>query len=241
MSQQHDRTRVTETLRAASGEYDDLPADVQARLDRVLHQLPAADTLHHGERDGLLATWAERLRPKRVRYALISATAAILLTVGGVGVALQVVNDAPSSDAGATADLSDDTLADESERSEPGAEAEDEVEESAEVETFATGTDYTGDGDLLDALRGLGSQSTTSTTGAVPEELAPLAEGGDFWQACQDALAGRYDGLLVAVDFARFESEPAVVALLVADSGEIAVAVGPACADGTIDELDREA
>ena len=75
---------------------------------------------------------------------------------------------------------------------------QDEAGEDAEVgglagiETFATGTDYGAGTDLVAVLRELGSESTA---GEVPPELAALAEGGDFWRNCQEAIAERYEGL----------------------------------------------
>ncbi|GAB3654988.1 hypothetical protein [Glycomyces tarimensis] len=240
-----DEAKTAGLLQAASAEYDDLPTDVAGRLDRVLEQLPSADTLHSGEEPAAVSL-TERLRPKRRRYALVSAAAALIVTVGGVALAVQVVSEAGGGDSATMADQEaagspqDEDLGAASEAEEFNAEEEPQEvgpgdgESTMDVETFATGTDYDETADLLSALRQLGGESTGS---AVPEELAALADGGELWQNCQNALARRYDGLVVAADFARFETEPAVMALLVSDSGEIAVAVAPDCAHGIIDEL----
>lgn len=274
MTQDRDEAAVSGALRAASEHYGDLPDTVADRLDRVLDQLPAADTLH-GAAAEPGPTWAERpsrrsLRaiswsaPARVRYALLSGVAALLLVIGGVAVAVQYVSDQPTDSAGSAqnevgaADSEDDggsddeAAAPETGETEAGtgddqelsgeqnedapdqAEEPSDTEESSSVETFATGSDYTGRDDLLTELRDLGNESTYA---GPPPELETLAEGGTEWQTCQDALAERYSSLLVAVDFARYETEPAVVALLASDSGDIAVAVTPACGDGTIDQL----
>lgn len=249
-----DEAETAGLLRAASAEYGDLPTDVADRMDRVLDQLPTADTLHRRE-ERAVPDWIERLRARRLRYALVSATAALLVTVGAVAVAVQVVStsDEKDGDAAVLADEAPSSEFGESDSEEeavdeaPGA-AEDDfgvdgapqeeetegVDESGTVEVFATGTDYGSGVDLLTELRGLGSGSTS---GAVPEELAGLAEGGLPWENCQEAIAGRYDSLIVAADFAHFESAPAIVALLVSDAGEMAVALTPACGNGIIEEL----
>jgi len=245
---------VGRVLRQASGGYADLPAEVGQRLDRVLQTLPAADTLHGAAdtpaREGLFERWVERLRPRRVRYALLSAAAAVLVTVGGVGIAVQFVN-APkgNDDASAAQDLYESperSDGGEDEGAAPEAADEDDEVMSGEsgpledeglipgVATFATGSDYGSGTDLLTALRELGADSAT---GAIPEELADLAAGGEFWQRCAEAIGEEYGSLLLAVDFARYESEPAVMALLISDSGETAVALTPACADGVVEPL----
>ncbi|WP_035697475.1 hypothetical protein, partial [Glycomyces tenuis] len=224
-------------------------------LDRVLEQLPTADTLRlHAPEERPAPSWLERLRARRLQYALMSATAALLVTVGAVAAAVQVVSTAGGSgdagviaeenaggapeqsgaeqeDAGAPETAEEDELAAEGEPEEQGTEG---VDESGSVEVFATGTDYSSGSDVLTALRELGVESPSGT---VPEELAGLAEGGVLWENCQEAIALRYDSLIVAADFARFETQPAVVALLVSDSGEMAVALTPDCGNGHIGEL----
>lgn len=252
-TRREDEAEATGLLRTASSEYDDLPQAVADRLDRVLEQLPTADTLHPRE-ERPSPGWLERLRAPRIRYALVSATAALLVTVGAVAVAVQVVStsstdgdagagvlaeedaastyDEGGSESGAAApEAGDDEFAAEGEPQDQGTEG---LDESADVEMFATGTDYVAGADLLTALRDLGSESTSGT---VPAELAGLAEGGVLWENCQKAIALRYDSLIVAADFAHFESEPAIVALLVSDSGEMAVALTAACGNGVIEEL----
>jgi len=244
---------VSRMLWQASSGYGDLPEQVGDRLDRVLDALPPADRLHAAERPGWTERLAERLRPKRVRYAIASVAAAVLITVGGVGTAIQLTTGA-GQDAGAT---SDNLYAegDEREGEEDGApgatEASplpgDETEEQSEagddettvnglagIETFATGSDYVEGTDLIAVMRELGADSAS---GEVPAELADLAAGGDFWRNCEEAIAAQYQGLLVAVDFARYDSQPAIMALMVGDDGDIAVALTPACADGVIEPL----
>jgi hypothetical protein len=262
MSQQHlpGDAEVGRVLREASGGYPDLPEQVGHRLDRVLESLPAADTLRGAApadgpaRDGgFLERWAERLRPKRVRYAILSTAAAVLVTVGAVGVALQFTAATGGDEAGSSA-VQEDAAGDagagrEEEGAAPEAADEDDQAMSGEtglpgddfggliagVEAFATGSDYDADADLLAAMRSLGDDSTT---GEVPAELADLAAGGEFWQRCEEAIAAEFDGLILAVDFARYDSRPAMVALVVsADAGETAVALTPACGDGVIEAL----
>ncbi|WP_100445205.1 hypothetical protein [Glycomyces xiaoerkulensis] len=247
--QRHDEAEATRALRSASDQYEGLPGNVADRLDRVLDQLPTADTLHAGE-NRRTAGWAERMRARRVRYALVSAAAALLVTIGGVAVALQYVSglqedsatvaDAGGDDGGAQAESEEDPEAAireselEADSGEDFAEEPESAEETTGIATFSTGRDYQEGSDLLSALRELSADSATE---AVPEELEALAEGGRLWQDCQEALAEAYESLPVAVDFARYDSEPAVVALLVSDSGEIAVAVTPECAQGEIEPL----
>lgn len=245
---------VSRVLRQASHAYGDLPDEVGDRLDRVLDSLPPADTLHAGERDRAFGTWterwAERLRPKRVRYAILSAAAAVLVTVGGVATAIQLTAGGGNEDAGATAEVfADGETEREHEEEAPGAtgagpedgaQSEDESggdQEAgglAEIATFATGTDYGAGTDLVAVLRELGSGSAS---GEVPPELADLASGGDFWRNCEAAITAQYQSLLVAVDFARYDSEPAIMALMVGAEGDMAVALTPACADGVIEPL----
>jgi hypothetical protein len=251
----HDFGRV---LRQASSGYPELPDHVGDRLDRVLDALPAADTLHadphpQGGRESAFGRLAERLRPKRVRYALVSAAAAVLVTVGAVAAALQVIAPQSGSDSAGSSEVlaeQQDTARDGDEgaapspQEAPAEEADPEDTEAgtdsfAGVATFATGSDYTAEADLVAALSELGGDGTTSdgASGDVPTELADLAAGGEFWQRCQDAIAREYAGLLVAVDFAHYESEPAIMALVQGDSGDLAVALTPACADGVIEQL----
>lgn len=247
---------VGRVLRQASSGYGDLPDQVGDRLDRVLEALPPVDTLHAGERggasvgrpgEGWTERWAERLRPKRVRYAIASAAAAVLVTVGGVATAIQFTTGA-NEDSGASSSeiLAEDQTDrggeenDEAPGGAPGGTQSETGEDEAEannldgLQTFATGTDYGADTDLISAMRELGANSYA---GEVPPELADLAAGGDFWEHCEEAISARYQGLLVAVDFAHYDSEPAIMALVVGDDGDIAVALTPACADGVIEPL----
>lgn len=246
----YDEAEAGRLLRTVSTEYDDLPQAVADRLDRVLEQLPGADTLHAGE-EHAGGRWSERLRARGFRYALMSATAALLVTVGAVAAAVQIVSTSagddessviteqhpngafdegdPEGENGAEPEA-EDFAADE----ETQAEAPSGAEETGNVEIFASGSDYSEQTDLLTALRDLGADGPTGT---VPEELTGLADSGTLWRNCQEAIASWYDSLIVAVDFARFDSEPAVLALLVTDSGERAVAVTPECANGTVVEI----
>lgn len=250
---------VARMLRQASDGYGDLPDEVAHRLDRVLESLPAADTLRSAahsaapaatERAGFLASLAERLRPKRVRYAIASAAAAVLVTVGAVAAGLQVFVDRPDEAGSDQVFAEDAPRSDEEEAAEgapgPGDESIDAFDGGTEdsgtdaeagvsgVESFASGTDYSASTDLLAALRGLGEHTAA---GEIPAELEDLAAGGEFWRRCEEAIAEEYQSLLVAVDFARYESSPAIMALLVTEQGEIAVALTPACAEGTIEAL----
>jgi hypothetical protein len=236
-------------LRQASDGYGDLPDHVAHRLDRVLETLPAADTLRSAaqaapDREGFFASLAERLRPKRVRYAIASGAAAVLVTVGAVAIGLQALTQS-SEDAGSAqvysedAPRSGDDDAADTEAASPESSSGDSLNEESEggitgIAWFASGTDYTASTDLLASLRGLGA---ATSDGEVPLELEALAAGGEFWHNCEDAIAEEYGSLLVAVDFARYESAPAIMALLVTDRGEIAVALTPACADGVIEAL----
>lgn len=248
---------VGRVLRQASSGYGDLPEHVGDRLDRVLDSLPPADTLHAGPRESAFESWAERwaerLRPKRVRYAIVSAAAAVLVTVGGVATAVQFASGPADQDSGASSEVQAESETERDNEDEaPGAADEEETpmsgpESEAEagadgitgVETFVSGSDYGEGTDLLTALRELGGDGTSdeSVSGEVPAELAELAAGGEFWRTCEEAIAKEYASLLVAVDFAHYESQPAIVALMVGDSGDIAVALTPACADGVIEPL----
>jgi hypothetical protein len=254
---------VGRALRQASDGYPDLPEQVAHRLDRVLESLPAADRLHGASpaaespaRESLLERWAERLRPRRVRYAILSTAAAVLVTVGVVGIALQYLAS-PADETGTAAPnnaaedhgAAPEEAAPEATEAPAGTQGDDEAMSGetlmpgedefdgliAGVETFATGSDYGADADLLAAMRSLGADSAT---GEVPAELADLAAGGDFWQRCEEAITAEFGSLLLAVDFARYESQPAMMVLLVsADAGETAVALTPACGDGVIEAL----
>lgn len=258
MSRQHpdDADEIGRVLRQASSGYPELPDHVGDRLDRVLEALPAADTLRHtdphprGDRESALDRLAERLRSKRIRYALVSAAAAVLVTVGAVAAALQFIAPQAGSDSAGSSEVlaeQQDTAREGDEGAAPspqGAPGETGDTEAgtdtfAGVPTFATGSDYDADADLVAVLSELGGDGTTSdsASGEVPTELADLAAGGEFWQRCQEAIAREYTGLLIAVDFARYESEPAILALVQGDSGELAVALTPACADGVIEQL----
>lgn len=245
---------VSRTLWQASSGYGDLPEEVGDRLDRVLDSLPAVDTLHAGGSTGTRETWAdrwaERLRPKRVRYAIASAAAAVLVTVGGVATAIQFTTGA-SQESGASSDqvLAEDQNDRNNEEGAPGA-AESPLETEAsqnesgedgagvdalgEIATYASGSNHSQGTDLIAVMHEL---AASSFMGEVPPELAELAAGGDFWDNCEEAIATRYPGLLVAVDFARYDSKPAIMVLVAGDDGDIAVALTPACADGVIEPL----
>ena len=241
---------VGRVLRQASDGYGDLPDHVGDRLDRVLESLPAADTLHGSVGQSVFERWADRLRTKRFRYALVSAAAAVLVVAGGIVTAVQFASSPREEDSAGSAEVfaEEETARDNDEGVAPNAEEESPAEgpmppdsEAGDdeagisgVETFATGSDYSEGTDLLAALRELGS---ADSTGDVPAELADLAAGGEFWQRCEEAITREYGSLLLAVDFARYESEPAIMALMLGDSGETAVALTPACADGVIEAL----
>lgn len=242
---------VGRVLRQASHGYDDLPEQVAGRLDRVLESLPSADTLRsaadpaaHATGESRFERWAERLRPKRVRYAVLSATAAVAVTVIAVAGALQFMAASDQDATGAVEQAQSEEYGGAEKEPEPGAAPETDLDDQAlegdsdagvgGIETFATGADYASGADLLAALRDLGDGAAT---GPVPDELAALAAGGDFWRACERAIAAEYEGVLIAVDFARFESQPAIMALLVSDGGDMAVALTPACAEGIIEAL----
>jgi hypothetical protein len=246
---------VSRMLQQASSGYGDLPDQVGDRLDRVLDALPPADTLHaQGRGSSPVDSWAERfaerMRPKRVRYAIASAAAAVLVTVGGVATAIQLTTGAAQDSGASSGEVFAEDQTDREEGVEPGSAEEPSFAEGeqtqgateedsgadnlAGIETFATGTDYSADTDLVAVLRELGAGSTS---GEVPPELFDLADGGDFWKNCEEAIAERYEGLLVAVDFARFDSEPAIMALVTGEDGDMAVALSPACADGVIEPL----
>jgi hypothetical protein len=242
---------VSRKLWQASSGYGDLPDEVGDRLDRVLDALPPADTLHAGGRGRTLETWAdrwaERLRPKRVRYAIASAAAAVLVTVGGVATAIQLTYGDADQESGASQVLAEDQnerdneegAPDAAESPLPGAESEETQSESGAdsfsgIAIFTSGTDYAEDTDLVAVMHEL---SAGSLSGDAPPELVHLAVGGDFWQRCEDAIAAHYPGLLVAVDFAHYESQPAIMALLTGDDGDTAVALTPACAEGVIEPL----
>jgi hypothetical protein len=240
-------SEVGRVLRRASERYPELPAHVGDRLDRVLDGLPALDQ-GTARPEGWFERLAERLRPARVRYALISAAAAVLVTVGAVAAALQSVSPEEGGDSAGSAEVfaEEQDTAREGEGG-PGAQDEgapesDTSDTEATTDGFAgaaiytTGSDYASDEDLLAALHGLGGVPEAAS-GEVPPELAGLAAGGEAWQRCQEAIAGEYAGLLVAVDFARYESEPAILALVTGDGGDTAVALTPACADGVIEPL----
>lgn len=258
-AESHRETEVGRILWQASKGYGDLPEHVGDRLDRVLETLPPADTLHAGRRGNALGTlaerWAERLRPKRVRYAIASAAAAVLVTVGGVATAIQLTTGTATQDSGASSAevFGEDQQDRDEEEGAPGAaesplDGEETVAESEATQpddeagvqglpgilTFASGTDYGEGSDLLADLRELGA---SSYSGEVPPELAELAAGGDFWENCEEAIAAQYPGLLVAVDFAHYDSQPAIMALVDGESGDVAVALTPACADGVIEPL----
>ncbi|MEU6860277.1 hypothetical protein AB0B28_15560 [Glycomyces sp. NPDC046736] len=245
MNQHHSESEVAGVLRQASDEYGDLPADVGNRLDRVLNTLPAADTLRSGARQTWFERWAERLRPKRVRYAILSTAAAVLFTVGGVSVAIQVVGgDSGEGESALSSDSYEEHQSDEGGAAPEAAPDEEPMNEETQleepgaaiagVETFATGVDYADDPDLIASLHELGA---TTRSGEVPPELEALAAGGRAWEDCEEAITAEYGGLLIAVDFAHYDAAPAMVALLLADSGEVAIALTPACAEGLVEPL----
>ncbi|MDN3241961.1 hypothetical protein [Glycomyces tritici] len=245
---------VSRILWQASSGYGDLPEEVGDRLDRVLDSLPAADTLHAGGSAGTRETWAdrwaERLRPKRVRYAIASAAAAVLVTVGGVATAIQFTTGANQDGGASSAEvLAEDQHDRNDEEGAPGAaespleteasqneSGEDEAGVSGlgEIATYASGSNHSQSTDLIAVMHEL---AAGSFTGEVPPELAELAAGGDFWDHCEEAIATHYPGLLVAVDFARYDSKPAIMVLVAGDDGDVAVALTPACADGVIEPL----
>jgi hypothetical protein len=190
------------------------------------------------------------LQSRLLNERLAAPTAAVLVTVGGVATAVQFVSGPGNEDSGAVSDLQAESdtersnedaapgAADEEETPMSGAETEDETAAGiTDVETFASGSDYSAGTDLLAALRELGADTASSE---VPAELTELAAGGEFWKNCEEAIAKEYASLLVAVDFAHYESQPAIVALMVGESGDIAVALTPACADGVIEPLAKQ-
>jgi hypothetical protein len=177
----------------------------------------------------------------------------VLVTVGGVATAIQMTTGASQDSGASSAEVlaedqngrgEEEGAPDAAETPLPGSETDAPQNESGEDEagvdalggiaTYASGSDYDEGTDLIAVMREL---PTSSYMGEVPSELAELAAGGDFWDNCEEAIAARYQGLLVAVDFAHYDSQPAIMALVSGADGDIAVALTPACADGVIEPL----
>ncbi|MFC4336885.1 hypothetical protein [Salininema proteolyticum] len=233
---------VAAALRQADGDHDALPESVERRLDAVLDRLPEAGNLGPAVEPH---RWTDRFRSLRPRMAVasIALTALAVVFVGAVVMPLALQDDDEPVN---------DVAGENREEFEPEAEKglddegkdmgalDGETESPLQQETLrlaASGRDYTADEDVLAFLRELRAGNEVSSEDA-PLELRPLIEDSESWRACQDAVLKRYDAIPVKADFATFDGEDAVVFLLFSDNGgDTAVAVGPACADGQVDQL----
>ncbi|WP_025272895.1 hypothetical protein [Haloglycomyces albus] len=252
---------IASVLRRSSADYDDIPQSVERQLDRVLDNLPDSQKLRPVSKT---ARWTDRLRATRPRLAVatVAFSALAILVVGVVATPILLNSrpqEAPNSAVGSQDDEDDATATEEAngdsesgpEFSGPDATDEDDLgamgdgengdttgetdESGGTIQRVTSGTEYDSSDNVLEMLRTLENDPAAEVSEA-PKDLREMIADSSSWRDCQKAILETYALPLVA-DFATFDGEPAVVFLLASDSGDTAVAVGPECSDGIINEL----
>jgi hypothetical protein len=242
---------VRSDLRAIAGPLE-MPPDVSARLDTTIAGL--ADQSRRATLRSVPTQARHAARPagwRRVGPTLIGVAAAAIVFVVGVG----VVTNLQHSNLGSNATAGSGDM---SNARGPEAQAL-----SAGPPIRHSGRDYKPGtlGQLAQDQRGaaapqapaaaptanpapVGSAASKSASGAfdAPSPLTatdPLARLADpsALRACLDAVDRAHAGTPSLVDFAEFQGTPALVIVVQQPNQVIAVVVGPACGQGSANEL----
>jgi hypothetical protein len=213
-----------------------MPADVAARLDQVLRDLPPLTRTAP-------VIQLEDARRRRRRFTIALSTAAAIVVVGFASVV--VVPLLAGQATKSTSGRPDAALA----------PAIGSARSSGDVVLLATGADYRpetlasaprlsswsarGSGGLQAKDQGAPNEAASATVGTpysaagIPAELTRLAEPAAR-VACIATIVARYGGRVAVMDLARFQGAPAATVLVegtaLAGAGHtLAVVVGSAC------------
>lgn len=227
---------VRADLSAAATMVAPVPDDVAAQIDAALRRLrPTGATV--------ISLDAARAKRRRMATAGIAAAAATVVAVVG-GISLNAGLIRSESNPAAVAPM-DGTAG----RDAPTAPMPDPATGNAgpgsasNAKVLASGTDY-----RLDTLPQLAALTPPSvrtsdaqaetpqfTVELAPDGLARLTAPAGLGD-CLRAVASRYPGVVVVLDYARFEGQPALMIVIRQDSTSKIVAVGPDCGISGTDE-----
>ena len=217
-------------LRVMGSAAEPMPHDLAVRLDEALAAEPERRlSLVPGSSDGV------KIRPRRrLRWAVPVAAAAGVLAFAGFGI--DYLTDRSATDNGTTAGSSAEQAAPMvgSDSAGTGSAVRDAV-------ILETGTNYT-----AASLRGApfaamtnGREGASAPTQEANQRAGKIGAGvlgrlraSDALQACIDAITLPHATGPIAVetvDFARYDSRPALVVRFIAGSATWAYAVGPDC------------
>jgi negative regulator of sigma E activity len=231
------------------GEPPTMPADVAARVDAAL----AAETRRMSG-GAVVSLDAARLARRR-RVTRLALAAAALLVVGvGVPVALKT--------AGSMTNNSGSTAAGQAQSGNAAGVAPPQAPSLPGVTITASGRDYT-TSTLADAARsapapaptaaltssvtgsvtgapgaaGDSAEKSASTPGSLSAGPAGVLRDPVRLSACLAAITADHPGRAVSVDYALFDSQPAVVVVVDQATGKLVVAAGSQCGSNGADEL----
>jgi cell pole-organizing protein PopZ len=239
---------VQALLRAEGrSQIDPMPADVIARVDAALESAAGA-TIRSGAtaRSASAAKVVSLDAVRRRRRQVLSAAAAVVVGIGlctGVVAVLRnvpVTGQATSSNAGGGAALPQSGYVGDSAGGSkyPPSPAPAAVPfASGTIMITSSGTNYTA-ATLAQEIRGSNDLSSGAQgPGVTP---APTPPGGllpNGLSACLAQVTAVHPGMVIAVDYARYESQPAVIITIFRPTGRVVVAAGARCGAPGPDEL----
>jgi hypothetical protein len=228
---------VTAALRTAAAPAVSMPADIAARLDAALADAARAGTRSTDVARSDRPPAVRRGRPhpvrpgRRTRWApvvlRVAAGVIALAAVGGVATAVlrSGVIGVPTT----ALDAGEEAMAE----NEPSAEAY--ITTDADPQYLASGTDYTIDSlpDLITAVppaapNPMNGRDVDLNRLTVDGSLTDVASPEGLAR-CLAAVQQAYPGVVMIVDFARFEGKPAVVIAMQDGERWTVVAVGAQC------------
>jgi len=213
-----------------------VPDDVAAQIDAALRRLsPTGATV--------ISLDAARTKRRRMATAGIAAAAATVVAVLG-GISLNAGLVRPESNPAMEAPMDGAAGLDAPTAPVPGpATGNADLGSASNARVLASGTDY-----RLNTLPQLAAlappavrtsdakaETPQFTAESAPDGLARLTLPPGLGD-CLRAVASRYPGVVVVLDFARFEGQPALMILIRQDTTSRIIVVGPDCGIAGIDE-----
>ncbi|WP_432982592.1 hypothetical protein [Dactylosporangium sp. CA-233914] len=235
---------VRDELHALGAQAQEVPLDVQQRLDAALASAVSAPPADAPVVD--LARAREARKRRRMRWAAGLAAAAAVIVCGGVGV--QVIRS------GVTSSKDQSTAAAPNIASRPDGGGAENYGSSAGAGSgsgvMSSGRDYSRRtlGDLAAGIpktqtrnnleQGVGASTAQGDVRAQASVPGPLSRLGDptARAACLGAITKEYGGQVALVDYAAFEGQPALIVVVdgsrTAAGKRLVIVVGPDCGTG---------
>jgi hypothetical protein len=225
---------VRADLSAVGGTAEPMPADVVARIDTALAELPS--------RSNIISLDQARARRRRTMTRLAGAAAAVVAVVGGFSVVLGQLSGSTSLFS------STDSAAPAAERNGPAAGAPVAppamAEDGASPRVLRSGIDYRFDSmaqlskTSADTAGDSAAQRSDAPGAAIASVPGPLDRltGPAALRACLDAVLISHPGTVTVLDYARYLGEPSLVIVVRQATGSVVVAVGEKCGLNGADE-----